>query len=130
MVPLARLAELMYDVLDTTLPASSGMSVMGTDDRLVERVAGQVALVQDAAAGQGETVPGEVGAGGDRWPPELTRMEPVTPPPPLTKAVPVAVRARETEIPRRRCCWCPGTPPRRRRRSSPPRRRPRSSLRY
>src|SRR5208337_344092 len=36
----------------------------GHVDILVEGVVGQVALVQDAAAGQGEAIPGEVSTGG------------------------------------------------------------------
>ena len=74
MVPLARLAELMYDVLEDDVASQQRDVGDGHGDRLVERVAGQVALVQNAAAGQGETVPGEVGAGGERWPAGLTRI--------------------------------------------------------
>ena len=38
------------------------------DDRLVERVTGQVAAVENAAAFQVEAVPGEGGVGGDQVP--------------------------------------------------------------
>ncbi len=64
--PTGEVGGVDVDVLEDDVAGQQRDVGDGHGDGQVEGVAGQVALVQQTAASEGETVPGEVGAGGDQ----------------------------------------------------------------
>ncbi len=81
------------DVLEDEVAGQQRDVGDGHGDGQVEGVAGQVALFSRLPPARVRPSQEKLVPVATRWPAGLTRIEPVTPPPPLTKAVPVAVSA-------------------------------------